>query len=231
MAKLSLGQKCARGTQFLSSLTKPQVAEALARIGFTDDDREDGYRRIREVTAGLLHPGAAGAADPRVVERLDAWENRWYPVCEATLEHRFPAMHAYVFANLHQTEGPEVIVSVGTLLDRLESAKTEGVEGADAALELLARRGVDAAQLAAARAILGELRVAPRLPAPSPIGAEELARREDAMWSWYLEWSKIARAAITSRGVLRAMGFLEGSGATEAPAEPAEPDASDLIDA
>lgn len=31
------------------------------------------------------------------------------------------------------------------------------------------------------------------------------------MWSWYLEWSRIARAVITDRRLLRDLGFLRSA--------------------
>ena len=39
---------------------------------------------------------------------------------------------------------------------------------------------------------------------------ERKARKaaEEAMWAWYLEWSTIARHAISDRNLLRALGFL-----------------------
>ncbi len=221
MSRLSIGQKCERSVRFLSALTKPEVASALVRIGFTDSDREEGYRRIAQVTAGKLARVRPAGTDPQVLARLDAWENRWYPTAEATLRHRFPAMHAHVFANLRQTEGPAVIVSVGTMVERLDSAVAEGVAGASDALALLARRGLDEATLAVARGILAELRVAPAIREPDPVSEEEMQAREAAMWSWYLEWSAIARSAIRQRGILRALGFLGVAGEDEEEEVPA----------
>jgi hypothetical protein len=35
-----------------------------------------------------------------------------------------------------------------------------------------------------------------------------LARAEAAVWAWYLEWSQIARVAVTQRASLRELGLL-----------------------
>jgi hypothetical protein len=40
------------------------------------------------------------------------------------------------------------------------------------------------------------------------IDPEEEAAAIGALWSWYLEWSGIARVAIKDRRVLRMLGFL-----------------------
>ncbi len=47
------------------------------------------------------------------------------------------------------------------------------------------------------------------------------------MWSWYEEWSTVARQAIHDRRLLRAMGFLLASGAPVPDDSPTEEDASD----
>ena len=59
--------------------------------------------------------------------------------------------------------------------------------------------------------------------------AEQLARAEGALWAWYLEWSQIARVAVTQRALLRQMGFVSTSQAKSvAPAvvDPVAPPAS-----
>ena len=38
--------------------------------------------------------------------------------------------------------------------------------------------------------------------------AETVEDAEKRLWSWYLEWSVIARAAIRDRRLLRSLGFL-----------------------
>lgn len=40
-----------------------------------------------------------------------------------------------------------------------------------------------------------------------------MAEAEEKLWAWYLEWSTIARTAITDRRLLKMLGFLRSSGA------------------
>ena len=54
---------------------------------------------------------------------------------------------------------------------------------------------------------------------PVPLSVEEqraeLARAEEAMWGWYLEWGQVARTAIKQRDLLRQLGFLRDRGGAE----------------
>ena len=51
---------------------------------------------------------------------------------------------------------------------------------------------------------------------------------EHALWTWYREWSGIARARITDRRLLRSMGFLRYRGRGQClEAVATEPPASD----
>jgi hypothetical protein len=46
-------------------------------------------------------------------------------------------------------------------------------------------------------------------PLPAEPTPEQQQEAEDALWSWYLEWSEIARVAIHDRRALRSLGFLK----------------------
>ncbi len=66
--------------------------------------------------------------------------NKRFPIAQAFLAARFPEIHDVVFLNLAQTEGPAVIISVGTFIARL-ATRRETTAG-KAALKLLAKRGI-----------------------------------------------------------------------------------------
>lgn len=50
----------------------------------------------------------------------------------------------------------------------------------------------------------------------APVSIVEREAAEKSMWSWYLEWSTIARVAIKERYILRALGFRRKQTADEA---------------
>ncbi len=84
-------------------------------------------------------------------------------------------------------------------------------------------RGVTPGIVEEARSLLSALaKVASPTEAVVTLEEQEaaLARAEDALWAWYLEWSKVARVAIKQRAHLRQLGFLKTTKEDEE--EPAE---------
>jgi hypothetical protein len=161
---------------------------------------------------------------------LDGWENRWFPITDVVLATNVPEAHAMVFKNLSQTEGLEVIVSVGTFLERLETlpkSREEGGLGATGrnARELLIKRGLDSNAVAEARALLEKVgKIEPSDIDASGVPSEREEMLERDLWNWYLEWSGIARIAISDRRLLRTLGFLrDSSGSNREPEVPEEP--------
>ncbi len=237
MAKLTIGQKAERVLKLLMGLRNPRVAEALRQYGFQDKDLEEGWQRLKALTDNRLSVRAPTKQDPSLLAQLDAWENRWFPVAQASLRGRFPEAHAYLFLNLTQTAGAEVILSVSTFLQRLNRLASEPAlkaEGA-AARELLLTRGLNAAAIQAASALLEQLgTLAPAAPAVVPDPAQQ-AEAEASMWSWYLEWGEIARVAVSERRLLKELGFLNAKRPVieeeSAPQEEPEEESSELLSA
>lgn len=217
MATLSVGQKAQRLLRFLMGLRHPVIAQIMASYGFTPADLEEGWALLRRQSATSLDAlPAQAAAGPEAVAKLDAWENKWFPIAAATLARRAPEVHAWLFRNLSQTQGLAVVVSVGTFVRRLELLGRPQVEGGlgekgEAARKLLARRGLTPQAIEVAQGLLRELGTA-----PSERGGEgpskeeqdaEAERAESEMWAWYQEWSTIARMAIADRSLLRLLGI------------------------
>jgi hypothetical protein len=210
--RMTLGQKANRVLQFLLGLRVHSIATALAAHGFGEADLSRGWELLRGLSVGRLGVPSGTATDPTLVTNLDAWENKWFPIASATLASNHAAAHEAVFRNLAQTSGPEVIVTVGILLDRIDAlpkAKDQGGLGTDgaAARALLTKRGLTADVMDEARAILAQA-AAVETAEEERVEAASDPQSEDAMWRWYLEWSQIARAVLTDRRELRALGFL-----------------------
>lgn len=219
--------KIVRVIRFLLGLRNSSVTAALADYGFKQRDIDEGWQLVMEVGKGRKVAEPDAARDAGTLLELDAWENQWFPIAQAALERRFPAVSARFFLNLRQTEGPEVVLSVRAFVDRYDALVAGDANyGADAqpAQQLLDERGITPAVVAKARSMLTALmRVAePNEPVLSEAEAAALKATETAMWSWYLEWSKIARVAIKQRALLRELGFLatKRGAADEDPAVP-----------
>jgi hypothetical protein len=199
MARITLGQKAVRALLLLLGLRHPQVARALRRRGFTDAELARGYELLQALSAGRLNVAITDAAAH--LAELDRWENQNFPIIEAVIKRHFPELHAAIFLNLSQTTGPELVVFVKMLLERLD-AQPEAVR------EKLAERGVTADVLGEARELLQTIAsIAP--DHTDQIDSEADAAAEKALWDWYLEWSTIVRTDITNRRLLRYLGFLK----------------------
>jgi len=210
----AIGEKTTRVIRFLIGLRNPAVATALANYGFSEQDMAEGWNLVNALGKGRLAVLPAQPRDTEVLQKLDAWENHWFPVSSASLERRYPAVFARMFLNLQQAEGPQVAVTVRTFVDRFDDLTAAdspyGADGAKAR-DLLATRGVTPAVVDEARNLLAQLTKVAAAPIPQASLLEqeaELERAEDALWAWYLEWSKVARVAIKQRALLRQLGFL-----------------------
>jgi len=134
---------------------------------------------------------------------LDAWENRWLPIIEATLQRRFPEVAKKVLLNIRRARDFELLLTLPLLLDRPDQLERSKVETERRARAELAKRGLTKAEVAQARRFISQLQHAPTEGA----GAIGRGPALDALWAWYLEWSKTARATIAERRLLRVLGF------------------------
>lgn len=210
---MSLTEKLNRMLTFLVGLRDPLVAGVLSLRGFTSATHSEGWDLFATAAGAKLDPtvdakwSKTGAEARAVLAELDTWENTWFPVIEASLRRHYPEVNAAVFANINQTEGRTVAVSVGTLLDRLQvlANQPNGCQ----ALELLESRGFTPAVRTTAENLLASLKSLGELK--PPLGAqssrEEQEKALDAAWAWYLEWSTIARTVITRGDVLVRLGL------------------------
>ncbi|MEM1416277.1 MAG: hypothetical protein AAGH15_15320 [Myxococcota bacterium] len=212
MPQLTVGQKADRVLRFLLSLQSTRITGPLIRYGFQAEDLEEGWARLRALAIVRLDRVPPSEGLPAAVGELDAWENRWFPIVKATLGRHHPAANDAVFRNLPQTTGPKVVLGVSRFIERVRGLPENqelGPEEGNAARALLARRGLTDDVLDDAEVLVRSLDdlLEPREDDEADF-AEELRAAEDAMWTWYLEWSAIARAVIRDRRLLRSMGFL-----------------------
>jgi hypothetical protein len=202
MAKLTVGQKAQRVVDLLLGLRNPRIASALTKHGFTNEDLAEGWTLLQRVTRTKLDALPGEPPDPSLLRKLDEWENDWFPIAIATLQRRAPQAYEALFRNLSQTEGPEVVMSVTTFIERLERLD-------QTTKELLHRRGLTSDVVGQAKQLLSTLGsiAAVSEPQPADVSAAEFEKAENDLWAWYLEWSEIARTAIKQKQLLRAMGF------------------------
>jgi hypothetical protein len=226
MARLTTRQKALRVVDFLLGLRHEGVAAALSQHGFTPEELAEGWQLVAAMTSDAFAEREAAEPVSDVLAALTAWEREWFPITAAALRARHPRLHAAMFDHLGPTEGNAIIFTVGTFLTRL--AQLDSTAAGKEARKLLAARGLDARVVAEATSRLASIR-ALDVPASGSLSEREFAdrdaEREAALWSWYLEWSAVARVAIHDKHQLRALGFRpDGSGSATDEPEP-EPEA------
>jgi hypothetical protein len=209
MPGASFGERAERVMKLLIGLGHaPGAAELMRRYGLGEDDRREGWQRLSAVAAAR-RPRAGTRPGERLLERLDAWQNVWFPVAGTHLQGRFPAVHAWLFRSLPQSDATTPVASVGLFVQRLLRMPFEpalGGQGAEAR-ELLARRGIDAQTVRIASDLLELISTTPPAGSTQMRGGADDPAAEDALWSWYQHWSEVARVAISDRELLRELGF------------------------
>ncbi|MEZ4370544.1 MAG: hypothetical protein R3B07_06955 [Polyangiaceae bacterium] len=218
MARMTVGDKARRVVTFLHGLANPRAASVLAAFGFTQKDLDEGWELLKNMRAVRVERGLS-IASPHTLRDLDEWENRWFPVVKASLQRHYPAIHDSMFLNLSQTEGLDVVNSVGVFLERLAKLEAKADAESKAARKLLTQRGLTAPVVKEANNLLETISTIREEPTPVAPTAEEVDEREAAVWAWYLEWSAIAQANISDRNTLRALGFLQTRRGSKSEAE------------
>ena len=210
---IGLNEKMQRTLSLLMGLRNPRIFATMAQRGFDKEMLKEGwklftdaagYKMDSDVSYDPLAPNEA----KEMLSELDQWENTWYPVVDVTLEKRHPDVHEIVMKNLSQTEGNELLVSVKTLLDRLDeiASKPEGQE----ALAMLEKRGFTDEVRSRANALLEQLQSTGGVgDALNNDFFEQRDKSVEKMWNWYLEWSTIARTLINRGDILIRMGLRE----------------------
>jgi len=209
MARQTIGMKAERVLRFLLGLRHPRATAALAGYGFDEATFREGWQLLGNLSRLRLGAQPPGPKDATILGELDAFENRWFRVAHVSLDRHFPDVSEALFLNLSQSSGDRVALTVRTFLERLsEMAAGAGAfaRNGPEARRLLETRGLGQDVASAARDLVDALAaVADAPPVVEPGPDERLL--EDALWKWYLEWSGIARVAITDGRVLRQLGF------------------------
>lgn len=208
-----------------------QAYAARARLHGYDDAEHELGKSLLEKASGrnrpLSHWVAEGtvAAEPlqftaeqlRLLQEVDAFENRWFPRIRMILQREMPEENverflAAFFKDLSQQPlGPGVLDSVSTLLDRFEALKTSKEPGAKAAHALGVKRGLTEQKIAQMRGLIGDARTAiPSGPPSTPVGAEELRAAQEEQRAalrrlrrWYNECGTTFRDVFGQRILIR----------------------------
>jgi hypothetical protein len=188
------------------------VRTILATRGYTEAQHELAWGHLKKLA--IFPAGNTPTLDKPVrdaIVEIDAWDEPNYPVIRAVLENHHPEVVDFLFENLSPKQGPEAVVGVSTLLDRLDALDNgpdrKATRKADhAALETLAARGYTKEERARLRGLVD---LTQTVVVTKPISDEEREKTLKRLHAWYNEWSSIARLALTRRDHQIAVGIAK----------------------
>jgi hypothetical protein len=203
----------------------PTIAALLATKGYNEAEHDYAWERLGKLAA--VHPPAgASILDKGVrdaVVELDAWDEPNFAIIKASLERQHPEQAAFVFEGLEAKQGREAVLSVATLLDRIDALQNgperKATRKADhAAIATLNARGYGEDERARLRALVDSARkVTPANPPPATGAAREKIVLE--LYGWLNEWSTVAKSLVKRRDHLIRLGLAKRRATKAQPSE------------
>ncbi|XXT22338.1 hypothetical protein WME94_12330 [Sorangium sp. So ce429] len=213
--------------------------------GYTDEDHREGWDLLHRASGfGTGEPDEVEDAEVgKAIAELDAWDEPHFRLIRAALQRRHPAQEKFVFDNLTAQVGPAAVVSVKTLLDRLDALEKSPARKDDhAALETLAKRGITREERSRLRQLVdiaSGAGTAAEEDDEEPIGDAATVRavvdsREHvealrALHAWYREWAETARAIVKRRDFLVRLGLAHRKVKAKVKPSPAAPPPPDVL--
>lgn len=188
------------------------IRTALAGRGYSEAQHELAWGHLKKLA--VFPAGTTPTLDKPVrdaVIEIDAWDEPNFAVIRAVLENHHPEVVSFLFDNLSAKQGPEAVVGVSMLLDRLDaldsSPDRKATRKADhASLATLASRGYTTEERARLRGLVD---LTQTVVVTKPISDEEREKTLGRLYAWYNEWSTIARLVLTRRDHQIAVGIAK----------------------
>ncbi len=222
MPKYDSFYKLSKTTRFLIASNDPRIFALLNLRGYTNEVRHEGWDLAfkaggRFVDMQSAPPGEKKTSD--LLRTLDEFENAWFDVIDAALRRASLAVHDMVVLNLHKSSGQDVVLTMKTLLDRIDEIEKQ--PNMQPLIDLLTSRGFSPAVRAGGRRLLAQVagENVTALPVPDPVAEAERLKAEEDMWSWYQDWAKTARTVVRRKDLRIRLGI---SSPTSREAEPEE---------
>lgn len=215
--KRTLGALPGKALTFLrTSAIKIEIRASLFAAGYSEEEQGVGWTLLARASGHV--PGLTSFSDDAraraAIAEIDAWDEPGFRRTGAVLERFYPEQHAFVFAGLGPARGAESVLTVSTLLDRLDalesSPEREGTREADQqAVAKLTSRGITPGVRAHLRDLIqiAQMAKAPVLPIASTVEERDAALLE--LRAWYRDWSETARAVIQRKDYLVMLGLSE----------------------
>lgn len=215
-ARATLEATPVRAVTMLRGIGRSLVIRAtLLKLGFTSADRRRRLVAAPRLLWARRRQRRRGQPDRgrRRHCRVDAWDERGFALVQASITHRHPPQASFLMANLAATEGPDAVLGIARLLDRLgalehDPLREETREDGHAALDVLAKRGLGADERARLRALVAKVEQATGHGAENTrtVEGEEIARLT-RLRAWYDEWAELCRAVLRRPEHLERVGL------------------------
>lgn len=212
--------------------TQKVVRETLRACGYTAKEHARGWELLHRCSGFVEGSEGEDTAVAETIAELDAWDEPTFSIADASLKHRHPAQHAFVFQDLRASRGVAAVVGVHTFLSRLDALEASPDRAATreadhAALATLSDRGITADERTRVWALVRKAEALTEdatSDAKQLSAAEQTSRLRDAR-AFYEEWAQIARTLISRRDLLIRLGLAQrkAPGASDdAPVTPTE---------
>jgi hypothetical protein len=194
--------------------TSVPIRAALAARGYSQKESDYAWDQLKKLAGSTPAGGPEPSIDRKIqdaISELDRWDEPNFESIEATLQRLHPDQAKFVFANLEAKQGPEAVVSVSTLLDRLDaldnSPERKATRKADqAALKTLAERGYTAEERERLR---GLVKLAQTVVLVTPVSDAERTQALVDLYRWLSDWSATAKLVISRRDHLIRLGLAK----------------------
>ena len=224
---------------FLRALaTKVEIRATLAGCGYTEEEQTHAWKLLL-AASGYVPTPMPTTDDERAraaIAEIDGWDEAGFTRIHAALARLHPEQDDFVFTGIEAGEGASSVVSVATLLDRLDALENaperEVTRSADrAVLETVRKRGITSAERARLREqiALAQRVVTPVVPLPEPELLEQRVQTLRELRAWYGDWSSTARSVIRRRDHLILMGLGKRSSSKRDDQNPIAPEAPPAV--
>ncbi len=219
MRPKTLAQKAEATARLLVGMRLGEVTEALAPYGFGPEVIDEGFARLRALVSARGEIPIPTQERGATLAELESEYTRWLAIARRVLA-RQPTERDALVHGLGRTRGGTVILTLTLLLERLdalERGEPPFGPGGPEASALLAARGLDDAERKRLRARMGTVCGTIDIR-PARAAREREEEALDRLWTWYQEWSLLARKAVTSHPARLALGFHVTTAEREEPA-------------
>lgn len=200
----------------------PTVRALLNDRGYDAVEHRRGWTLLERAANRPFDDSVTDETISSAIVELDTWDEPGFRLVRAGLT-RHPAQRAFVLDGIGPTTGSAVVINISKLLDRL-TALEDTPEGR-AALDTLAKRGVDAAERKRLAALVKTAKTgSTSVPTADELAGDDAAYEQTLLEGreWFDEWSEIARLCVKRRDHLIRLGLAERrTNTTPDEAEPA----------